>query len=182
MGKIKGTAMIEIVKGLRGLREAALEALPEARRFYVEDRVRVIPAGWYPDEDFLALAEALIAIMPEPGMEPWAWLGRLGASKDFGAGGVYGDFMKVGDPGESLRRFEEVWPLYHDEGAARVRPAGPQAAQVEIDHGLGTHDGFCRLQAEHLRTLLALAGAEDAKVGLDHVGDADRPACFSARW
>ena len=182
MGNIKGTAVIGIVKALRAHRDAALAVLPEHLHVYVAGQLRVLTSSWYPDDHFLGLAEGLLRVLPDTGKDQWAWLGIVGARTDFGDGGVYAAFVKPGDPGESLRRFEEVWPLYHDGGSATVVLEPDSRATVEIDHDLVTSDGFCRLQAAHLATLMHLADGEQATVTVEQVGSEDSPARMAAAW
>ncbi len=179
-GNIKGISLIDVVKGLRANRQSALARLPDALVPYVDGSRYILASSWYPDDDFMALSEIITQIMPDPGMDPWTWLGCFGGRKAFE--GPYAPLVKEGDPGESLARYPEIWRFYHDQGETIVEPAGDQGARITISHYLTTFPSFCRLQAGHMEELLRVAGATSARITVAEVGQGDEPARFDARW
>ncbi len=179
-GKIKGIPMIDAIKALRAMGPQALALVPDDLETYVEDGRYVMAAGWYPAEDFLRLAEIVTRTMPDPGMDRWKYLGCFGGKQVFN--GVYAPLVKAGNPGESLARYPEIWPFYHDEGHAKVARTSETTSSIAIQSYITSLDTFCRLQAGHMEELLRVAGATSAQISVTQTADAHRPALFAAQW
>lgn len=179
-GKIKGIPMIDAVKALRAMGPQVQALIPEELKTYVEVGRYVMAAGWYPAEHFLGLAEVVTRTMPDPGMDRWKFLGCFGGKQVFN--GVYAPLIKAGDPGESLARYPEIWPFYHDEGHAKVARTSETSSSIAILSYLTSLDTFCRLQAGHMEELLRVAGATTAQIRVAQTATTSQPALFEARW
>jgi len=128
MGKIKGIAVINAIKVLRGNKDAARKALPVHLHRYLEERLMV--SSWYPEEDHLAIIRALAKVIPDPGMDRFEFMGRISARADLG--GVYAHLIREGDPAATLRRTTITWGLYHDTGKQEVVESGDNYIVTEI--------------------------------------------------
>lgn len=177
MGQIKGVAVIDAVKALRKLRAVALAVLPEHVHSYLDTRILI--SSWYSEADFLELLRGLEKVIPDPGMDKFEWIGRLGARSDFT--GVYAGTILKGRPLETLRRYPRMWRLYHDSGKVEVE-AGETGGQVTISHYLVTFEEFCRVQNGHFAELLTLVGAADVTVRNTRIGSDSEPGCWEINW
>lgn len=179
MANIKGIALINLVKALRNERGVVRSALAPELRSYLGQRVLV--SRWYPQADFMDLASALVAILPDQGMDPWEWMGRRGARTDFSD--TYSMMIRHGDPLETLQRYPRVWRLYHDAGRLEIAITGTESARVEVyGTALATRSEFCRLQGGHLSEMLDMVGAEVVKVENTRVATGADAACWSVSW
>ena len=145
---------------------------------YLETQVLV--SGWYPDEDFMALLQAMARLVPEPeGMDVWEWIGRFGAKTDMQD--IHALLVKKGDVEETLQRFPRMWGLYHDSGDVHVDTRAGQA-RLDIRHPLIAYPEFCRLQTGHLAELITIAGAKAPRVRTVQRSPSRLAACWSLSW
>ena len=73
--RVKGIALLQLVKGLRIHRELAEQILDESYHSYLNDLVSL--TAWYPEEDHIALLEAMTQIVGDEEKDPWFFLGRI---------------------------------------------------------------------------------------------------------
>ena len=178
MDKVKGIALIDVVKTLRVNRSAASKLLPPRLHPYLSSRIQV--SDWYPEEDFFELLEALTRVVPDPGMDVWEWVGRMGAKSDFSD--IYSLVIRQRDPLGTLQDYRRVWNLYHDSGEVEVFLDGPGRARVDIRHFLTSKPEFCRLQTGHIAEVVQLAGASRVDVLNTRISAGDRAARWQVRW
>ena len=93
MAKVKGSALVEVVKFLRSQGEAGRRATPEAQRHYLEERV--LPASWYPEQDLLVLLRAMVQFLPGDRESALANAGRFSARTH--SEGVYAHLLAPTD-------------------------------------------------------------------------------------
>src|SRR5262245_56408429 len=140
MSRIKGTGMLQVVKALRSLRGAALTALPEHLRHYLDERIST--TEMYPDADWLELTRALVKLMPPDTPEVWEMLGRVSADHDFSS--VYrGMVLRRASLPEALAGLRNVFHFYVDTGRLEVL-ADDARGQVEMHEYALVSDEFCR--------------------------------------
>jgi len=151
-GKIKGTGVVGIVRGLRAEREAALRALPAALHHYLEQRVVI--TSWYPEADYVLLMGALLHIYKR---QTWESAGAT-AARD-ALSGVYRNIVVEGKVEETARRMRVNWRNYHDTGDLTVA-LEPGIVRVTVaDYCLISSD-VCQLNRGYFATILELAGAQ----------------------
>src|SRR2546428_2763305 len=77
----KGTGLIPLVAGLK-VHPDIRETLPPQLHRYLDEAL--LPSGWYPEQDYVALLEVLVAKMNPAtvGGNVWAFLGRAAAQRD----------------------------------------------------------------------------------------------------
>ncbi len=189
MAQIKGTGMLNVIKGLKVQSEDALQELPESLERYLDEKILV--ASWYPAEDFLALLRFLCKILPAealrstpdepPTDDPWEWIGRRVASIDLVE--IYSSMIVYGRPWRTLERFPRLWRLYFDTGNAEVAIAGDREARVELrEFPFAEKEDYCRHLAGYLFSAMRVAGARDVQVQVSNVAQGSAPACWSITW
>ena len=158
--RIKGVAMLEVVKGLRLHKEAASGVLPEALHKYLERRVEI--GEWYPEADHFALLRAAAELFGPPGLEAWRWMGRQRATIDLRE--VFSDHLHPGDLRATMRAFERLWSLYRDSGRVEVTIAESLPYHLcLIDFAFLSADTV-RLFTGYIETAFELAGLRDLRV------------------
>ena len=189
MAQIKGTGMLNVIKGLKVQSKDALGDLPEPLKRYLDEKILV--ASWYPADDFLALLRFLCKILPAEAMQvapeetstddPWEWIGRRVASIDLVE--IYSSMVVYGRPWRTLERFPRLWRLYFDTGHAEVAIAGDREARVELrEFPFAEEDAYCRHLAGYLYSAMRVAGARDVQVRVSQVARGGDPACWSITW
>jgi hypothetical protein len=179
MGKAKGSTIINAVKVLRLKKEEARKVLPGHLHWYLSERILI--SSWYPEEDFLEILRALSRVMPDPGMDPFEFMGRLSARTDLK--GVYANLIRHGDPAGTLARTSIIWGLYHDTGKEEVVDAGPNHVVTEIS-------GYAHASRESCGTVLgwnselaAMAGGKNVRaLHKECVLDGAKACRFEVTW
>ena len=165
IARTKGTAIIEIVKALRGIEDAAARLVPEKLQHYLTESL--LPTKWYPEEDYKALLIILGTIIaPRIPGNVWEYFGEQGAARDLS--GVYAgvaDYYKS-DPWTALLRMGRLWPLYRNTGRVEVIRLGPGKAQILLHDYAGSCPEVCGTTTGYIRHLLVLSGAKDVEVTL----------------
>lgn len=178
MANAKGTLLVGIVKGLRANREAALELLPQQLRPYLNQQI--LPATWYPEEDFHQLLQALVQAISKMAKDPWAFVGETAANDHFT--NVYGGLVRQGDPSATAKRTEAVWRLNHDNGALKCFLNGEGTATLEIsDYDYGS-EGYARANAAYFRRMIEFSGATEVVARPAGDGDSDWPHRLELSW
>lgn len=176
-GRIKGTGIIHVVKALRIQRDRAQGVLPERLRPYLTEKIRL--AGWYPEEDAVALHVAFAALAPRRD-DFWEWLGAQSASLDLVE--LYDSMVRRGDPRGTLEQLDALWRLYHDTGRVQVVHEPGGSVRLELHDFLYGGESFARLMRGYVAEAIRLAGARDPEVTILHLGDAERPWRWRVRW
>jgi hypothetical protein len=143
----KGTGLIPLVAGLK-VHPDIRDRLPARLHRYLDEPV--LPSGWYPEEDYVALLEVLAAKMDPAtvGGNVWAFIGRAAAMRDLAgdqestpppsrapASGLYRQFVKIEPtkPAEFFLRARKLWQLYHDTGTLDLfRRAGTDIVVLRL--------------------------------------------------
>lgn len=177
--RVKGIALLQLVKGLRIHRERAEELLDESYHSYLTERIAL--TAWYPEEDHIALMEAMVQILAPSEEDPWSFLGRIQGHHDLSETLYYR--IEHGQPWRTLRSWSEIWRLYYDKGRSKAKLLAPGHARAEI-HGYepAGHEGMTRLLAAYLGEMLRLAGARSVDVRVAEVGSATSPIVFEITW
>jgi hypothetical protein len=175
----KGTSFLPVVENLK--------THPDRRKLVAEPLWRyfddhLLISGWYPENDYFALLQALVkTIDPKTvGGDVWRYFARFSAQRDIagvdvtaGDGGseprvetkaVYRNFAVdvSDDPAQLFRRAGRLWSQYHDSGnmvlvggRARTNSAYVRLAGFHIPV-----EGFVRLQGFYLEEFGRLSGVE----------------------
>jgi hypothetical protein len=152
LAKIKGTAMLNGAQ-----KDAARALLPPRLHGYLVKRILV--SDWYPEEDQLELLHVLKKLLPDPGTDPWEFMGRYVAQRDLS--GVYSSMIRPGDPAATLKRGTGIWKIYHDTGSLQITLDGNDAARFDlVDFGLPSVE-MCGVLRGWYAQLLSMAGAQE---------------------
>ena len=157
--RIKGVAMLEVVKGLRLHKEAASRVLPADLHTYLERRVEI--GEWYPEADHFALLRAAAELFGPPGLEAWRWMGRQRATLDLRE--VFSDHLHPGDLHATLSGFESLWSLYRDSGRVEVTTTAAPYEICLIDFAFLSAETV-RLFTGYIETAFELAGLRGLRV------------------
>ena len=181
MAKVKGVALVGLVKALRALRKDSEAKLPAMLRHYLDERV--IVSDWYSEEDYRVLILTLGQLVADkvPG-NVWEFLGEEGAKAQFGA--TYAPIVTKGDPLRTLKRVPMTWALYHDTGRVKVDiDETRRTARVEL-HGYPIAcPRICASMTGYLRQLLLQSGTRTATVGMTACPrPEDGPVIWVAAW
>lgn len=171
--RIKGIALLEVVKGLRLHRQAALAKLPENLRAYLERRVEI--GEWYPEADHLGLLRAAAELFGPPGLEAWRWMGRQRAILDLQE--IFSEHLHNGDPAATLAGFEQLWRLYRDSGRVETVMGSEPPYRIRLVDYPFLSSETVRLFTGYIEAAFELGGLE----GLRAVEPAEwTPEC--AEW
>jgi hypothetical protein len=156
MAKVKGTAILHVVKALRVRRNHVEALLPERLRVYLEQRI--LHASWYPAEDLVGLLRTLVHFVPKGATNPWWWMGEQSARTDLGE--IYSAMIQKGNAWATLQRVPRLWRLYQDCGKLEVGVAGSTRAQVILTEFPLAEEDLSTLIGGYLREMLRAAGSE----------------------
>ncbi len=184
MARIKGTAMLNVVKSLRALgKDRAMARVPEALHRFLQERI--LPSSWYAEEDHLVLmrvlGEMLKAAHPDLGEDVFVWMGRAGAQTDMAT--VYSSVMQGATPETALRRGATLWQSYHDTGSAQVKVLGPGKGRLELTGYALPSAELCRTLQGWLAGFLAAGGAADVRIAETACRTKGDPSCvWDVEW
>jgi len=178
MARAKGLHILQIVKVLRQNRERVRALLPPPLHKYLDDRI--LPSTWYPNEDHIALLRALAALLPAT-PDPWTTIGRGSAFADLS--GLYRNYLRKGDPLQTMRVLEAAWRSAHDTGTLSITPDGPTAAIIVLrDFELRLRE-YCRLLGGYQMEAATLSGASDVRnVHLSCCANGDAECRWRVEW
>jgi hypothetical protein len=170
----KGTSLLPVVAALKA-RPDREKLLPERLWKYFD--AHLVVSGWYPEQDYFELVEALVKTMDgeDSGGDPWRYLAKFSVRRDLAgmgaeagatpeAKGVYRNFASsvAGNPERLFVRAVKLWRQYHDTGHMRISGGCVKTNSV-IMRLLGLHiplEGFVRLQGYYLEEFGRLVGVE----------------------
>jgi hypothetical protein len=170
----KGTSVLPVV--------AALKAHPDReklvpQRLWKYFDTHLVVSGWYPEQDYFELIEALATtIDPKTsGGDVWRFFAKFSVRQDLAgthvagraaskAKGVYRNFASSirGNPEQVLIRGVKLWRQYHDTGTMRIcggRLDTNEVLMQLVDFHIPI-DGFVRLQGYYLEEFGHLVGVE----------------------
>jgi hypothetical protein len=155
----KGTNLVDMVRFLRGQREAARALLPARLHHYLDEQLNV--AASYPEEDMIGLVRALAKLLPSAGEDPLVRIGRLNARMHLQ--GTYEHLIADARPAALPVRALALWRSMHDTGEFRLA--------VEEDHAEARLAGYgfpsaemCTMLGAYLLELFELAGVKAPRV------------------
>lgn len=178
MAKVKGTNVIGAVKVLRRNREHALATLPTPLHHYLEHRI--LPTGWYPEEDLVALLRAIAPLFRDLEGDAYETMGRRTVREHMG--GVY-EHLLQGDRMSLAKRVTVIWKTLHDSGDLAIVGNAPGRARYELTgFGHPTRE-MCSVIGGYIAEALVASGFEKVQIEkvccvLDH---ADRCA-WECKW
>ena len=165
MGRIKGTAVLSVVKALKvlGKERVAAEA-PPAVAHYLDERI--LPSSWYSEDDHLALLRLLGRLiqtsLSEQQEDVFVWMGRNSAQTDMST--VYSSLVSTASPETAFRRGGTLWQAYHDSGSLQITMTGPSKGTAELTDYPGSAPEVCRVLTGWLAGFVQTAGGKDVKV------------------
>jgi hypothetical protein len=161
VARVKGTALIHVVKALRSVKDEARPLLPEHLHRYLKERI--LAASWYPLKDLVALVGAVAQVIksrqPEFPGDVFTLMGRAVAREDLS--GVYAQLLKRGNPQESVLRAASLWRTYFDTGSLSVSLIGPGRARVELDDFGVNSPEMCRVLVGWFSEFAEMTGVGD---------------------
>jgi uncharacterized protein (TIGR02265 family) len=177
--RVKGIALLQLVKGLRAQRQRAAEVLDERYHSYFDQLISL--TAWYPEEDHLALLKAMSQILPPSEEDPWTVLGRTQASGDLRD--TFSYRIEHGHPWRTLRAWPDLYRLYYDQGHVKVTLLEPGHARIEFRNfeSIG-HEGMAKLFSGFLAEMLSIAGAQFVEAKIIETGSAERAMVLEASW
>jgi hypothetical protein len=176
MARIKGTALVKMMKVLERDPAVAERLIPASLQHYFKDRV--LPSSWYPEEDYKAFLLALGSLLqPQVEGDVWEFIGTEGAEQDFT--GIYASAVRKGDPWGGLQRLGMVWSMFRDTGRLELVRESDSVARVLLhDYPMACPE-ICGTITGYLHRFLDLCGAEDVSVMLLRVAS---PKQGSSEW
>lgn len=169
----KGTGLIPLVAGLKVHPGIRSELAPHLHRYLDE---ALLPSGWYPEKDYLALLEVCAAKMDPAtvGGNVWTFLGRAAAQRDLAgdqdsvpppsrtsSSGLYRQFVKAEptDPAAFFSRARKLWQLYRDTGTLDLcRRAGTDLVVLRLSGYQFAFRGLIEIQTAYFLEFARLSG------------------------
>jgi hypothetical protein len=152
VARVKGTAVLQLVKAAHALGEPARRALGPELQKYLQERILV--NSWYPEHEYIAVMAAVAGVWPTPkGQTVWELFGRSAAQHDLST--IYKGMLRGGGTLlGALKAARDLFGLYHDTG--RVEISGDEErAYFDLFDYAGVHAGHCQFLdaylCEHLR-------------------------------
>jgi len=154
MAKIKGTALIGAIKRLRREKERARDLLPAEFHHYLQERI--VPASWYPEEEFLVLLKANIKLIGLPFEKACARLGEATAQEHYKI--WYGKQLNPMDSRTLLFRLPSIWSSQHDTGQYEFVLESATSGRIEIKDFKYPSRELCLIVMAYTREFLQLSG------------------------
>lgn len=159
--RVKGSALVGIVKALRHLGDVGREATAPELRHYLESRI--LSTSWHSVQDYLGLMGALASVIETPpGVDPWEFIGRTGAENY--QEGVYRTLFRSQDPVSTLKNYDILWKSRYERGRVVVDIEAPERARVEIVDAAIVSTDFCKAAQGLIWGLLNQGGAKDIDI------------------
>jgi len=160
VARVKGAALVDVVRFLRRHKDAARQHLTPALAHYLVDRV--LMASWYPEEDLVPLVRAMARVLGEPEMAFYEKAGRLSAQAH--SQGVYRHLVRAGERESLARRALVLWSSQHDTGhmEAQTLPDG-RLRVVLRDFAVPSRE-FCAINAGYVAATFEITGAKNVRV------------------
>jgi hypothetical protein len=159
VAKTKGTNLIGAVKFLRRRRDEARAALPARLHHYLDERV--LPTSLYPEEDLVALLQAMAPMLKGVGGDVFELMGRAAVREHME--GVYEHLLK-GDRLSFARRVSALWQTQHDTGRLALVEGGEGRARYELtEYGHPSRE-MCGTIRGYILEALARSGFAEVKV------------------
>jgi hypothetical protein len=165
VARIKGTAMISVVKSLKVMgKDKAAAVIPDPLQHYLQERL--LPSSWYPEEDHLILLRALGGLLkaniPDLKEDVYVWMGRNSAQTDMST--VYASLVSTASPESVFRRGATLWQAYHDSGTLQVTMLTPNKGAVELVGYAHSAPEMCRIMTGWFAGFLQTGGAKGIRV------------------
>jgi hypothetical protein len=155
-GKIKGVAVLGVVKLLRKRRDSALALLrPELHHFLTET---VRPSAWYLESDHAELLRAGAQLYPGSADRALELMGEAAA---VGHSQLFRELL-VG-PGSASRTYA-LWTSQHDTGELRRTRESANRMRLELADFADTSREMCLLLTGYWRGTFAVNGYSDVSV------------------
>lgn len=169
----KGTGLIPLVAGLK-VHPDIRRILPEHLHRYLDEPV--LPSGWYPEQDYVALLEVMAGKMDPAtvGGNVWAFIGRAAAQRDLAgdqgsipppsrvpSSGLYRQFVKTESTTlpQFFLRAKKLWQLYHDTGTLELcRRPGTDIVVLRLSGYEFAFRGFVESQTAYFLEFARLSG------------------------
>lgn len=184
MGRIKGTAMLSVVKSLKVMgKDKAAAVIPPALRHYLEERV--LPSSWYPEDDHLTLLRALGGLLeasvPDLKEDVFVWMGRNSAQTDMST--VYASVVSTASSESTFRRGATLWQAYHDSGTLQVTMVAPNRGRIELVGYTHSAPEMCRIMTGWFTGFLQTGGAKGIRVNETTCKHKGAASCvWEAEW
>jgi hypothetical protein len=152
---VKGVFLVGLAKVLRFRRAEAMEIVaPHLRKYFVH---HISPAFWYPEEDYVALADAVAKLHPHID-DPYGMLGATGARVYVATANIYRSMLVERQATWLLRKAQKYWPLYHNTGRVVFSLETPTSGSFDIiDYAMASAN-ICRVNESFYAEEMTLLG------------------------
>jgi hypothetical protein len=160
VAKVKGSAIVQSVRILRGNKDAARLHLPPELHHYLS--TRVLAASWYPEEDMIPLVRATANVLGQPEETFYEFAGRFVAHTH--AEGVYRHLVRDGESQSLSRRAMVLWTSQHDTGAMDMQSLEEGKLRVTLRGFALPSREACLINAGYLAATFEISGYHDVRV------------------
>ena len=172
MAQVKGSAMNGAVRFLRIKREDAEPLLSTELLHYLDETVSA--SAWYPEEDLLALVQAMLRLIPGSRDEVLEEMGRQTAREH--SEGTYGHLIDGGDLNNLGIRAFALWGAMHDTGEMAIIEHEPGRARLALGGYQHASEELCKITRGYILEVLRLNDLEATAEKLDCAATGG-PAC-----
>ncbi len=174
-GQIKGLNFVSARRFAEkyGVWDEVLGRLSPAARARVSES---LPIGWYPTEDYVALAEAIDVVLRPRIASPMTSLGTFQAEHDLNV--FFRVILRFASPATLITKVAELWGRHHDTGAWEVVPVA-SGVVMTLTGWRGASEYTCPSITAYMRRLIELVGAKGAAMVHDECSARGGRRC---RW
>jgi hypothetical protein len=171
MANAKGTVMVGLVKALRREKARARELIPPELAHYLDERI--VLAGWYPLEDFIALLRTCEKVSPSARARGCEERGRLAAREH-----MAGAYNRLSQTTHRRATFSLLSSMF-DSGQMTVVERRPGGATLEFsDFALPARE-VCEIFTGYNAERMKLLGFDEVRVRHSQCRVDGAPTC---RW
>jgi hypothetical protein len=152
LARIKGVALVEMVKFLRRQRAQARELLLPDLHHYLDERILV--GSWYPEADVQAILKVYLELLGDK--DGYEQAGILLARQNLST--IYASVIGHGESVESVLTYiSGLWSNYHNSGRETATFSGG-VCRIEISGFTVRSAEYCRLVGAYNGELIRVAG------------------------
>jgi hypothetical protein len=179
--QVKGALFVDYVRMLRGRKDVDWsQSLAPEDLDYLKQRIE--PNAWYPMETFERMGLAILGTIAG---------GHLALVEEWGRGqidslcAVHPHLVAMGNPCETLMRFQVLRQSFFDYGAIEIREMTDTEAIVEVAYHMGAaaEEAACHQTLGFFERLLEASGAREVQASFtDKSWKGDLLTTITLRW
>jgi len=178
VAKVKGSAVEGAVRFLAANREAAEPLLATSLLHYLDESIST--ASWYPEEDLVALVQAMLRLIPGKRDEVLEQMGRATAREHLER--TYTHLIEHGGPRNLGIRAFALWSAMHDSGEMHVIDQSVGSMRLSLSGYAHPSEELCKISCGYILEVLAQNGIEAEVKKISCAVTGDEACLWDFRW